>query len=96
MIQFGTGGWRAVIGSDFIERNICLVTEGICALVGFGRMWLAYPTFYRDWTEGKFTPKKCCVACSKCTELMRAGQVSGCAVFHEYYRDLYRRACARS
>ena len=33
MIQFGTGGWRAVIGSDFIERNICLVTEGICALM---------------------------------------------------------------
>ena len=33
MIQFGTGGWRAVIGSDFIERNVCLVTEGICALM---------------------------------------------------------------
>ena len=33
MIKFGTGGWRAVIGSDFIERNICLVTEGICALM---------------------------------------------------------------
>ena len=33
MIQFGTGGWRAVIGSDFIERNITWVTEGICALM---------------------------------------------------------------
>ena len=33
MIKFGTGGWRAVIGSDFIEKNICLVTEGICALM---------------------------------------------------------------
>ena len=33
MIRFGTGGWRAVIGSDFIERNICLVAEGICALM---------------------------------------------------------------
>ena len=22
MIRFGTGGWRAVIGSDFIETNI--------------------------------------------------------------------------
>ncbi len=33
MIKFGTGGWRAVIGSDFIERNICLVGEGICALM---------------------------------------------------------------
>ena len=33
MITFGTGGWRAIIGSDFIERNVCLVTEGICALM---------------------------------------------------------------
>ncbi len=32
MIQFGTGGWRAVIGSDFNESNICYVAEGICAL----------------------------------------------------------------
>jgi len=33
MIKFGTGGWRAIIGADFIERNICLVAEGICALM---------------------------------------------------------------
>ncbi len=33
MIKFGTGGWRAVIGSDFIEANICYVAEGICALM---------------------------------------------------------------
>jgi len=33
MIRFGTGGWRAIIGSDFIEKNIRLVTEGICALM---------------------------------------------------------------
>ncbi|MCQ2770723.1 MAG: phosphoglucomutase/phosphomannomutase family protein, partial [Clostridia bacterium] len=32
MIKFGTGGWRAVIGSDFIENNIRLVAEGVCAL----------------------------------------------------------------
>ena len=33
MIKFGTGGWRAVIGSDFIETNICYVAEGICRLM---------------------------------------------------------------
>ncbi len=33
MIQFGTGGWRAVIGSDFIESNIRIVAEGICRLM---------------------------------------------------------------
>ena len=33
MIKFGTGGWRAVIGADFIEKNICYVAEGICRLM---------------------------------------------------------------
>ena len=75
---------------DLMEQSNRLLTEGICDLVGYGRMWLAYPEFFRDWQSGSFTPKKCCMACSKCTELMRAGQVSGCAVFNEYYRNLYK------
>ncbi len=75
---------------DLMEQSNRLLTEGICDLVGFGRMWLAYPDFYKDYQDGNFTPKKCCVTCSKCTELMRAGQVSGCAVFNEYYRNLYK------
>ncbi len=33
MIKFGTGGWRAAIGSDFIETNVCYVAEGICRLM---------------------------------------------------------------
>lgn len=32
MIKFGTGGWRAVIGDDFICENIRLVAAGIVAL----------------------------------------------------------------
>ena len=80
---------------DLMEQANRQLTEGVCDLVGFGRMWLAYPTFYRDYTAGKFTPKQCCVTCSKCTELMRAGQVSGCAVFNETYRELYRKVCMK-
>jgi 2,4-dienoyl-CoA reductase-like NADH-dependent reductase (Old Yellow Enzyme family) len=78
---------------DLMEASEALLQEGVCDLVGYGRMWLAYPAFYRDYQQGEFDPHRCCLACSKCTELMRAGQVSGCAVFHEYYRDLYRRTC---
>jgi 2,4-dienoyl-CoA reductase-like NADH-dependent reductase (Old Yellow Enzyme family) len=80
---------------DLMEQAERQLTEGVCDLVGFGRMWLAYPAFYRDYRDGMFAPKKTCLACSKCTELMRAGQVSGCAVFHEYYRELYRKACMK-
>ncbi|MBQ3639265.1 MAG: flavin oxidoreductase/NADH oxidase [Clostridia bacterium] len=75
---------------DLIEQSENLLTNGICDLVGFGRMWLAYPMFYRDWCGSSFDPKKCCLACSKCTELMRHHQVSGCAVFNEIYRKIYR------
>ena len=69
------------------ERQLA---DGICDIVGYGRMWLAYPEFYADFTSGRYDPKKCCLACSKCTELMRAKQVSGCAVFNAYYRNLYK------
>ncbi len=32
MIKFGTGGWRAVIGEDFVCENIRLVAAGVAAL----------------------------------------------------------------
>lgn len=75
---------------DLFERSEAQLREGICDLIGYGRMWLAYPAFYRDYQNAAFDPRKCCLACSKCTELMRNGQVSGCAVFQEYYRNLYK------
>ena len=74
---------------DLLERSEELLRDGVCDLVGYGRMWLAYPDFYRDFQKGEFCAKKCCVACSKCTALMRAKCVSGCAVFNEYYKKLY-------
>ena len=76
--------------ADLLAQAERQVRDGVCDLVGFGRVWLAYPDFYRDHLDGKFEAKKCCLACSKCTALMRAGQVSGCAVFNEYYRNLYK------
>ena len=33
MIRFGTGGWRAEIGSEFVKSNICLVGQGVCELM---------------------------------------------------------------
>ncbi len=53
MIRFGTGGWRGIIGDDFIKSNIQLVAHGICRLaaeegktdkpivVGFDRRFLS-------------------------------------------------------
>lgn len=75
---------------DVFEASERQLRDGVCDLVGYGRLWLAYPAFYRDYLNGTFEAKRCCLTCSKCTELMRAGQVSGCAVFEEYYRNLYK------
>ena len=75
---------------DLMEQSERQLSERICDLIGYGRMWLAYPTFYRDHLNGAFDSKKCCLSCSKCTELMRASQVSGCAVYNEYYGELYK------
>ncbi len=78
---------------DLIAQSERQLREGICDVIGYGRVSLAYPEMYRDSLKGEFSGKKCCLACSKCTLLMRAHQVSGCAVFNEYYRELYRRTC---
>ena len=88
MIFVGSG--LSYYRNDLMERAEELLQEGVCDLVGFGRESLAYPAFYADYLKGQFDGKKTCVTCSKCTALMRGGQVSGCAVFNEYYKNLYR------
>jgi len=76
--------------AELMEKAEELLSAGACDFVGFGRVSLAYPEFYTDYKAGKFEPKKTCLACSKCTALMRGGCVSGCAVYNEYYRNLYK------
>jgi len=73
---------------NLIEKAEEQLQNNVCDLVGFGRVTLAYPQFYNDYIKGQFDFKKCCVACSKCTKLMRLKQVAGCAVFNEYYKKL--------
>mgnify|MGYP003554887500 CR=1 FL=1 len=43
--------------------------------------------------RGALEPVKSCIACSRCTELMRMGSTAGCAVRdHPLYSSLHRRA----
>ena len=53
MIKFGTGGWRAVIGDEFIKSNIQLLAKAMCVkmkregvaeremVIGYDRRFLA-------------------------------------------------------
>jgi 2,4-dienoyl-CoA reductase-like NADH-dependent reductase (Old Yellow Enzyme family) len=62
-------------------------------LIGLGRSSLAYPDAPKDlMAKGAMDPSKVCITCSRCTELMRSGHSSGCAVRDkEVYGKEYKR-----
>lgn len=74
-----------------------MVEQGYCRMAGFGREAFAYPDFIHDLLQkGSMDPAKCCVSCSKCTELMRMGQGTGCVIRDPMYTELYRKAGKQS
>jgi 2,4-dienoyl-CoA reductase-like NADH-dependent reductase (Old Yellow Enzyme family) len=59
------------------------VASGKVSMAGFGRMGLAYPDFAKDILEkGKMDPRKVCITCSLCSQVMAKGGQVGC-----YIRD---------
>lgn len=67
------------------------IQNGWFDMAGFGRQSFAYPEFPKELLQtGAMDPKKCCVACSKCTDLMRTGHGTGCVVRDSYYTEIYR------
>lgn len=75
---------------DYAEKAL---SDGVAHFAGFGRMTFSYPDFYKDYLEnGTLDKKKCCIACGKCTELMRHGGVAGCPIRDsETYMPLYKK-----
>ena len=70
--------------------------RGYSTLVGFGRMAFAYDRFADDFISGNIDKSKVCLACSKCTEIMRAGGTTGCPLRdQEIYLPIYRRLCMK-
>ncbi|MBF0199009.1 MAG: flavin oxidoreductase/NADH oxidase [Planctomycetes bacterium] len=60
---------------------------GKAQIMGAGRMAFAYPDFAKDLIqEGALNPKKVCIACSGCTQIMRDGNTTGCTIRD---RDIY-------
>ena len=67
------------------------IQDGWFDMAGFGRQSFAYPTFAQDiLSTGVMDGKKCCLSCSKCTDLMRTGHGTGCVLRDAYYTNLYR------
>ena len=77
-----------IIGSAFtylrqfsVNQAAAMVSNGACALAGFGRMAFAYPEFIHDLKkQGCIDSKKVCVTCGGCAVLLRAGTPAGCVI----------------
>ncbi len=73
-----------------------LIEEGGFDFAGFGRMIFANPGFANDIIHTGAIPKeKCCIACSKCTQIMRQpGGTPGCPIRdREFYGPIYQTYC---
>ncbi|NLV58336.1 MAG: NADH:flavin oxidoreductase [Clostridiales bacterium] len=57
------------------------IAAGSCRFMGLGRSSFAYPDAPRDIRErGAMEPAKCCISCSKCTQIMRDHGSTGCVI----------------
>lgn len=73
------------------------VEKGFVTMAGFGREAFAYPGFARDiLVSGTMDEKKCCISCSKCAEILRAGATAGCVIRDaQVYAPIYAKYCIK-
>ena len=79
-----------------VSANVCAgyINEGKFDFAGYGRETLAYPSCANAITSGEnLDPKKLCICCGKCTEIMRRpGGTPGCVIRdNEVYAPLYKK-----
>lgn len=81
----------------FPNVGAAILRDAKAAFIGIGRLALAYPECVRDLaSNGKLDPRKVCVACSGCTQIMRDGGRAGCVVRdREVYATEYRQGRQR-
>ncbi len=87
-----------ILGSGYsylrhLAGYICagLIKQNMVDICGFGRMALANPDFPKQlFMDGQIYPKKSCITCSKCSELMRLGSITGCVIRDELYKKIYK------
>lgn len=88
---------RVIIGSGYSWLRQFLGHVAAAALrrrwatmIGLGRGAFAYPDFARDLLKGALDPKKCCITCSRCTQIMRDHGPTGCVIRdREVYGPIY-------
>ncbi len=76
----------------FPNAGAANLAAGDCGFVGLGRSSFAYPTAPQDvLTKGQLDSGKCCISCSKCTQIMRDHGRTGCVIKDaKFYAPLYK------
>ncbi|MEN6314508.1 MAG: flavin oxidoreductase/NADH oxidase [Clostridiaceae bacterium] len=95
MVVVGTGfSWMRQFAPYLAAGTL---EKGLAGMIGFGREAFAYPDFAKDILFRSAMEKgKCCIACGKCTEIMRAGGTPGCAIRDAgVYAPIYRKYCLK-
>ncbi|MFH1941892.1 MAG: hypothetical protein ABIL68_07280 [bacterium] len=65
----------------FPHVGAAVIRSNAAHFIGLGRGMFAYPNISKDLAEtGSLNPKKVCIACSRCTELMRNDRITGCVI----------------
>ncbi len=66
------------------------IRRGGVQLVGMGRQAFAYPGFAKEIIEtGRLDRRHTCISCSRCSQIMRTGGMTGCAAFdREVYAEM--------
>jgi 2,4-dienoyl-CoA reductase (NADPH2) len=75
------GGGYSWLREYFPIVAAAMVRSGRTSLIGLGREALAYPGWPRDLADrGALDPRRVCLTCSKCSEMLRGGGPVGCPV----------------
>lgn len=74
-----------------------VIEKGLASFIGLGRASFAYPNAPKDLMDRReLDTRKVCIACSKCTEMMRHNQISGCVTRDiEIYAKEYKNTIKR-
>jgi 2,4-dienoyl-CoA reductase-like NADH-dependent reductase (Old Yellow Enzyme family) len=91
----------AVVGSGYsslkqfgMQAAAGNIAKNKHSIAGFGRQSIAYPDFANDILKnGQMEVNKCCIACSKCSQLMKWGSKTGCVIRDsEVYGPVFKKA----
>ena len=70
------------------DKNL---SERNCDLVGLGRQSFADPLFAQKILSGQASKINFCLACGGCSTLLRAQAPTGCVVYFDFYKNLFKK-----